>query len=145
MRDPLVGTGGGYYSSGSFRLFGSGDTAFTGRNSSASFSGKYGFLYFPEGTPGVIIPPTSGGGGGGGNNARNPDYVPGVLHSCARIADFNCDGYVDILDLSILLYYSDKSGEVIKPFDLSNDRKIDLEDISIVFYYWDFNITQEQR
>lgn len=230
VRDPMIGTGAGYYASGSFRLFGSGNTALSGNNASATYKGEYGFLYWPFIQSGVLsvsvvnstanltwtastagsgfsvsgykigissassgpyvftsvgnvtnysyanlslgtyyfvlqtldglgavaatsnevsativatTPPTSGGGHGG--NMPNPDYIPGVPHSCARIADFNCDGYVDILDLSILLYYTDKSGDIIKPFDLKRDGKIDLQDISIVFYYWDFNLRQEQR
>lgn len=133
IRDPVIGTGGGFSSSGTFQLVGSGDTIFTGYNSSSSFIGEYGFLYFPSSafvTP--VTPPSTGGGGGG--LVKNGPIVPGV---CGRTADFNCDGYVDILDLSILLYYTDKASVDMTPYDLSQDGIVDLADISILFYYWD--------
>ncbi len=133
VRDPVVGTGGGFFSSGSFQMFGSGDGVLTGYNTSLSFIGEFGFLYFPAGsvTP-PIVPPAGGGGGG----VATIPVIP-IVGVCARIADFNCDGAVDILDLSILLYYTDKSGDIIKPVDLSGDGVVDLRDISIVFYHWD--------
>ncbi len=132
IRDPLIGTGGGYYSSGSFQMLGSGDGVLTGYNSSLNFIGEYGFLYFPAGsvTPPVVNPPSNGSGG-------SVPEIP-IVGTCGQIADFNCDGYVNILDLSILLYYTDKRGDIIVPFDLRADGRIDLMDISILFYYWDF-------
>ena len=134
IKDPLIGTGGGYFSSASFGLFGSGDGVLTGYSISPQFIGQYGFLYFHSGSvvvpPVPPIPPPSGGGGG---TVLSP--LSGI---CGQIGDFNCDGYVNILDLSIMLYYTDKSGAVILPYDLSIDGVIDLRDISILFYYWDF-------
>lgn len=47
VRDPVIGTGGGYGSSASFQAFQAGHTSFSDINSSASFKGYYGFLYFP--------------------------------------------------------------------------------------------------
>lgn len=47
VRDPVIGTGGGYGSSASFQAFEAGHTSFSDINSSASFKGYYGFLYFP--------------------------------------------------------------------------------------------------
>ncbi len=47
IRDPVIGTGGSYGSSTNFRLYGSGNITFSGDNSSTSFIGRYGFLYFP--------------------------------------------------------------------------------------------------
>lgn len=134
VKDPIVGTGGGYFSSGSFQMFGSGDGLLTGYNSSTSFIGEYGFLYFPVTIP--VVPPTPTPGGGGAAGLTYPALPPEL---CAKTADFNCDGYVDLLDLSILLYYTDKSGSAIVPYDLSQDGKVDLMDISILFYYWDFH------
>jgi hypothetical protein len=48
IKDPIIGTGGGYGTSGSFGLTSSGNTLLSGRASSASFKAKYGFLYFPS-------------------------------------------------------------------------------------------------
>ncbi len=47
VRDPVVGTGGGYGSSASFQAFEAGHTSLSDIGSSASFIGHYGFLYFP--------------------------------------------------------------------------------------------------
>lgn len=47
IRDPLVGTGGSYGTSTNFAAFGSGDMTNIGRGTSASFEGRYGFLWYP--------------------------------------------------------------------------------------------------
>ncbi len=47
IKDPVIGTGSGYSSSGSFGLNSSGNTNIQGYGSSASFIGQYGFLYYP--------------------------------------------------------------------------------------------------
>ena len=126
IRDPVIGAGGGYGTSATFQLFSSEDTLFTGLGTSAGFIGEYGFLYFPaEISPSPT--PTPGGGGGGGV----------IYVGVCRIADFNCDNYVNIFDLSILLYYVERSGPEIAPYDLSKDNLVDFVDTSIMFYYWD--------
>lgn len=51
-------------------------------------------------------------------------------------SDFNHDSVVDIIDLSILLFYYNKIGSIITPYDLNKDGRIGIEDISIMFYYW---------
>ncbi len=92
-------------------------------------------------TPVGATPPNGGGGGSGSSSIPpGPDdeeifpYVPG--HYC-KIADFNCDDLVNILDLSILLYYQNKSGSAIGFYDLNKDGKVGFADASIMFYYWD--------
>ncbi len=54
IRDPLVGTGGSFGTSTSFQSFGSGDMTSIGRGTSASFEGRYGFLWYPYVTQGVF-------------------------------------------------------------------------------------------
>lgn len=54
IRDPVVGTGGGYETSTNFKSFSSLNTLLSGYNSSTSFIGKYGFLYFPFVTEAVL-------------------------------------------------------------------------------------------
>ncbi|HEY4502955.1 MAG TPA: dockerin type I domain-containing protein [Candidatus Paceibacterota bacterium] len=127
IRDPVIGTGGGYGSSATFKMFQSEDESIIGSGSSTTFLGRYGFLYFPA--EDIITSPTPSGGGGSGGGG-------GLLLYC-RTADFNCDRRVDIFDLSILLYYIEQSGPAFAPYDLSGDGKFDLTDISILFYYWD--------
>ncbi len=54
IRDPVFGTGGGYQSSGSFKLFGTSNSMFSGFGSSLNFISNYGFLYFPFINSGVL-------------------------------------------------------------------------------------------
>ncbi|MEK7531477.1 MAG: hypothetical protein AAB545_00905 [Patescibacteria group bacterium] len=77
----------------------------------------------------------SGGSGGGGGGIV---YVPPLneeVKECKEIADLNCDGYVDIIDFSIMIYWFDKT-PVPKRVDLKPDRKIDIHDFSVMAYYW---------
>ncbi len=85
-------------------------------------------MYFP----GIVETPIDPGTGGGGGSHSGLVFVNGC-----KIADFNCDGVVNIFDLSVLLYYIGRSGSEIIPYDLNEDSKIDFVDTSIVFYYWD--------
>ncbi len=50
--------------------------------------------------------------------------------------DCNVDGRINLVDLSCLLYYTDKTGEIIVPHDFNRDKKVDLIDVSILLYYW---------
>ena len=54
IRDPVIGTGGDYGTSTNFKMFGSGNTLFSGVDSSTSFIGHYGFLYYPFVTVGTL-------------------------------------------------------------------------------------------
>ena len=47
VRDPLVGTGGSFGTSSGFKAYGSGDMTMIGSGTSASFEGRYGFLWYP--------------------------------------------------------------------------------------------------
>jgi len=134
IRDPVIGAGGGYATSGSFKLFQSIDPTLIGVGSSALYEGRYGFLYFPA-PEDIVIPPDDGGGGGGGGIV-NP--IPGLEVDCKVVkADLNCDGTVDIFDLSIILYYLKHPESFSTFYDLRPDRKIDFADLSVLFYYWD--------
>ncbi len=55
IRDPIIGTAGGYSSSGAFQLSGSGNTALSGLGSSATFIGRYGFLYYSSSSPPTVV------------------------------------------------------------------------------------------
>lgn len=60
IRDPIVGTGGGYSSSTNFGSYLSGDMTTIGRGTSASFEGRYGFLWYPYVTQGTFTVAASG-------------------------------------------------------------------------------------
>ena len=55
--------------------------------------------------------------------------------TCKIKADLNDDCRVDLVDISILIYWFNSSNPPAK-VDLSNDTKVDLIDISIMAYYW---------
>jgi hypothetical protein len=48
IKDPIIGTGGGYGTSTNFQLISSGNTLLSGYATSASFINKYGFLYYED-------------------------------------------------------------------------------------------------
>jgi hypothetical protein len=54
VKDPVVGTGGSFGSSASFKAFGSGDITNIGRGTSASFEGREGFLWYPYANQGTF-------------------------------------------------------------------------------------------
>ena len=48
IKDPVIGTGGGYGTSANYSLISAGHTLLSGYGTSASFIGKYGFLYYED-------------------------------------------------------------------------------------------------
>lgn len=78
-----------------------------------------------------------------------PGLPPGVLppseiirerirRGCAIRADFNCDGRVDLIDFSILIFWWQKelAAPVRDIVDLTADGRVDLSDFSVLIYYW---------
>ncbi len=57
---------------------------------------------------------------------------PGL--GCRGPADFNCDGRVNLIDFSILIFWIAQSPP--STIDLSADGTINLTDVSILVYYW---------
>jgi hypothetical protein len=51
-----------------------------------------------------------------------------------KIADLNCDGRVDLIDFSIMMYYWGTSNPTA---DINHDGIVDLIDFSIMMYYWE--------
>lgn len=131
LENPVTVIEGGQSSSSSFQYISSTGQLTSGQGTSSSFIQNVGFLYFPvevSATPPVV----PGGGGGSGVVV----LLPGLDINCT-IADFNCDTHVNLLDLSILIYYIGQTGPTIDLYDLNNDNRVGLVDISIMFYYWD--------
>lgn len=61
VRDPSIGTGGGYQSSTSFKMYSAGNLNISGNaGTSSSYIGRDGFLQFPLATSGIVTPTVSG-------------------------------------------------------------------------------------
>lgn len=87
-------------------------------------------------TASITSSSSSGGGGGGGGIGEN-NRSEEVRIKILKTANFNGDGRVGILDLSILLYYIDHPPSPLGMYDLNEDGILDFLDISVLFYYWD--------
>jgi len=90
----------------------------------------------------VSVTPTAGaGGGGGGGGTTSGSIGPGLvivpIEECDSqySADFNCDGEVDLVDFSILVYWVRRSNFDDR-LDLNADSRLDLFDFSILVYQW---------
>lgn len=55
IKDPIIGTAGGYGTSSSFKLISSGNTILSGVGSSASYQTHYGFLYYQDEVPTITF------------------------------------------------------------------------------------------
>jgi hypothetical protein len=51
-------------------------------------------------------------------------------------ADLNCDGQVDLIDFSILLYYWNQTKPANARADINTDNMVNIIDFSIMLYYW---------
>ncbi len=144
----VIGTGGGRGTSTSFsQKWVIGQPA-QGISSSTTFVLKAGFLYFGPavtttpatsvtpggGTPGVTL------GGGGGSVATGTRVRPPRVIRCDDLAlervDLSGDCKVDLVDLSILLFYYGETGPTITSYDFNENRRVDFPDISIMMFYW---------
>lgn len=68
----------------------------------------------------------------GTENVLRDTTVP----TACRKADVNCDGRVDLVDYSILVYWYRRAGALPPRVDLNADGVITLVDLSILAYYW---------
>ncbi|MBI5037722.1 MAG: hypothetical protein HZC01_03420 [Candidatus Kerfeldbacteria bacterium] len=50
--------------------------------------------------------------------------------------DINCDGSVDLVDFSILLYYWNTTNPAQARTDINGDTTVNVVDFSILLYYW---------
>ena len=156
--DPVISVGGGRSTSNTYQAEQSFGQPAAGISSSASFELKGGFLYFPA--PSVSAPapaatptPTPSVVGTGGPLFPSAIVFPAlrlvvpppaeVLERCRRAgfepSDLNCDGKVNLEDLSIFLYFSSVQ-EKLSPADLNRDAKVDTRDLSILFSRWNGKI-----
>jgi hypothetical protein len=148
LESGVVNSGGGSATSTSYNLENSLGQAGVGVSTSTSFILKGGFLNFPavvattaptSAPPPVIVPtpaPSVGIGSSGGF-IPPPGVLPTPLPPCgAESPDLNCDSRVNLIDLSILLYYYNQRGPAIARYDFAGDGVVDFRDVSVLMFYW---------
>ncbi|MGB9847627.1 MAG: hypothetical protein ACPLKV_00160 [Minisyncoccia bacterium] len=62
--------------------------------------------------------------------------VPPEIYLRKKSPDFNKDKHIDIVDLSIFLYYWGNPTADFYWQDLNDDGVLDIVDLSIILYYW---------
>lgn len=143
VSNPVIEELGGFATSTHFQLIGSMPYIEPLRATSTNFKNIPGFLGYPGSTTLASATPVKAsftGGSGGATPPPGPAKPkPTPTEEIRNRVDFNHDGRVDFIDFSILLYYFDKTGARIAPFDLNSDGVVDVVDISIFMYYWDGN------
>ncbi len=131
VKDPVIEPGAGFATSTSFQLWSSLGQEAIGLSDTLSFILKSGFLYFPAPSVSATPTPVVPGAGGGG-----PPILYRPLLPLGKSCDFSGDGACNIIDFSILLYWFDRTGSEIVPYDLNDDGKLDIVDLSILLFYW---------
>lgn len=101
----------------------------------------------PETPP--VSPGPGSGGGGGGTGFYKPSFPTGTrplppglaipppfLPLELQVTDCNADGRVDIVDLSIMLFYYERPPPFPPCTDLNLDGFVNFTDVSILMFYW---------
>lgn len=87
----------------------------------------------PSGGGSLIFPPQT-------STLPSKPYKPRPPSPCDNLAlqvvDLSGDCRVDIIDLSILLYYYEQTGPQISRYDFNDDNAVDFPDLSILMFYW---------
>jgi len=119
-----------------------------GISTSTTFTVRGGFLHFSVPASATTAPTSSGGGGGGGGGGGSGtggggggtgyQQAPSRLRAPGLLCgvDFNDDDRVDMVDLSILLYYYDDTESSPGCFDIDENGRVDFPDVSILMFYW---------
>jgi len=144
--DPVISIFGGLSTSTNFSQIESGGQAAIGLATSANFILQGGFLYFPglpspspSASPTPSAAPRAGVGG----------FITGlvkIFRPAPPGFDLNRDGKIDLVDVSIMLYWWEKritasqTAAIIaagRPSpDFNDDGKVDIFDLSMLLYYW---------
>ena len=130
----VIDVGGSQATSSGFNLRTSLGQPGTGISTSTSFLLRGGFLNFPLI---VVVAPVATSAPSGTSNLSvgggpGPEEILRALVKC----DLNSDTRCNIIDLSIMLFYYDRTGAAISRYDLNGNGRIDFPDISIIMYYW---------
>ena len=130
----VVDDGGGRSTSTTFDERGSIGQPGTGVSSSTTYQIRGGFLHFAVptvATTSVVTPSPTVILTGGGSGPR-PPVSPEIIQSC----DFNDDGKCNLVDLSIMLFFFERSGPSIARYDLNVNNRVDFPDVSVLMFYW---------
>jgi hypothetical protein len=70
--------------------------------------------------------------------SREISFQVASLDKCAgkTKGDINCDGKVDLVDFSILLYYWNKQDPANSRADINQDGMVNIIDFSVMLYFW---------
>ena len=102
----------------------------------------------PEVPPAPPSSPGTGSGGGGGGTGLLPPPTttrprppglavpPPFLPPPLQKVDCNADSRIDIVDLSIMLFYYGHTSGFPVCADLNNNGIVDFPDVSILMFYW---------
>lgn len=88
-----------------------------------------------SGGGGIVAPPVYGTTTLPSIPITIPPFTVPPLGICRTAADLNCDGYVDIVDFSIMYYWYEKT-EIPARVDLAADGVINIADFSVMAFYW---------
>lgn len=145
VKDPVIEYGGGESTSAGFVANQSIGPPAAGRSSSAGFNLCSGFQCYPaavvEEEEEVPAPPPSPGDGVLITFLRaflppipKLPLIPEILVPCLPITDLNCDGKINLQDLSIFLFLEPKPTP--NPADFNRDTRVNIRDLSILFSDW---------
>ena len=77
---------------------------------------------------------------GAGGKQASETHLPGFIGcpgaEVVALCDFNEDSRCNIIDLSILLFFYERSGPEIARYDLNQNNAVDFPDISVMMFYW---------
>ncbi len=142
--DPVIYSGWGAAESTSlnFKLWDVIGQVGIGLGDSAHYGLKAGFLYYPAPTVAAEEEEEEAVSGGEGVIMTllrqfvpyEAPLPPLEILPCAPATDLNCDGQVNLKDLSIFLYAEPQP--VPSLVDFNKDKKVDTRDLSILFYNW---------
>lgn len=142
--DPVIGVFGGTSTSTNFSQIETGGQPAIGLATSANFILQGGFLYFPGApSPSPSVSPTPSAGPVG---VGIFGIITKIIHPAPPGFDLNRDGKIDLVDVSIMLYWWEKKITVSQQAaivaagrhspDFNGDGKADIFDLSMLLYYW---------
>lgn len=138
--DPVLFPG-GYSTSDDFKLHGVMAQPAIGLGEGIDFNVRGGFLYFPApgGDDEPPLPPPPPGDGIILDLLRKfippvPKLLPVTEGRPPCFTDVNCDGKINLVDLSIFLFFTSQPAP--NPVDFNNDSKVNIKDLSMLFFDW---------
>ena len=162
VKDSVMSPGAGYSTSDNFRLWSNVGQPAIGTSTATSFTLRSGFLYFPAPSVGEAPAPVPTLTGSFIDVVRKIFLTPEELtekpkklvsEAITRV-DLTNDGLIDMVDLSVLLYYYEKPPSFLAKFgfdgtgydltrrvsknnpDFNRDAVVDLVDLSVLLSYW---------